>query len=238
MSKPIVILQSRYNSKRLPGKALKKINNIPIIVLCAKRLSNKGNKVFVATSRQKNDDKIISILKKYKINYFRGDINNVYSRYVKIIKNNFLKKDQLIVRATGDNIVPDGNLINLLTKTLKKKKLNYIKINHLIHFLPKGFSLEVFRVGELLKLEKMKLSKKHLEHVTLKIYQKNKIYKKFLIKELIQNKDLSNYRLTIDTKKDYLFVKDFIKNIKNPFKISCFKILEKLKKYINNTADI
>ena len=141
MSKPIVILQSRYNSKRLPGKALKKINNIPIIVLCAKRLSNKGNKVFVATSRQKNDDKIISILKKYKINYFRGDINNVYSRYVKIIKNNFLKKDQLIVRATGDNIVPDGNLINLLTKTLKKKKIKLHKNKSFNTFFTKRFFL-------------------------------------------------------------------------------------------------
>ena len=47
MSKPIVIIQSRFNSTRLPGKALKKINNTPIIILCIRRLANKGHKVIV-----------------------------------------------------------------------------------------------------------------------------------------------------------------------------------------------
>ena len=229
MSKPLIILQSRFNSKRLPGKCLKKINNIPITILCVKRLSNKGHKVIVVTSRKKSDDKLISLLKKYKINYFRGSLNNVYSRYINIIKDNNFKDNKLIVRATGDNIVPDGDLINLLTKTIKENKTNYLKINHKMHLLPKGFTLEIFKAGELLKLNKFDLSKKHLEHVTLKIYEKKKKLSNFFIKNLKQKKDLTKYRLTIDTKKDYLFMKNFFKNINNPLKISSFKILAYLK---------
>ena len=230
MSKPIVIIQSRFNSTRLPGKALKKINNIPIIILCIRRLANKGHKVIVATSKNKSDDKLIQLLKKNNFAYFRGSLNNVYSRYIDIIKKYNFENNKLIVRATADNIIPDGYLINFLTKVIKNKKINYLKINHKLHFLPKGFTLEIFTVKELLKINKLKLAKKHLEHVTLKIYENKKKYINFFIKKLKQEKNLSKLRVTIDTNKDYVFVKNFFENFKDPFKVSSFKILEYLIK--------
>ena len=230
MSKPIVIVQSRCNSTRLPGKALKRINNIAIIILCVRRLANKGHKVIVATSKNKSDDKLIRLLKKNNIAYFRGSLNNVYSRYIDIIKKYNFKDNKLIVRATADNIIPDGHLINFLTKVIKNKNINYLKINHKLHLLPKGFTLEIFTAKEILKINKLKLTKKHLEHVTLKIYEKKKKYINFFIKKLKQKKNLSKLRVTIDTEKDYLFMKDFLENIKKPFKVSSFKILKYLIK--------
>tara|TARA_Y100000294_G_scaffold173334_1_gene189340 strand:- start:414 stop:1118 length:705 start_codon:yes stop_codon:yes gene_type:complete len=228
--KPIVILQARCNSRRLPGKVLKKINNIPIIILCVKRLANKGHKVIVATSEKKSDDRLVRVLRKNSIKYFRGKLNDVYSRYVNIIKINNLKEDMLIVRATGDNILPDGNLINLLTKKIKNKKSDYLKIDTRKHHLPKGFTLEIFKVSELLKLNKVKLSKHHLEHVTLKIYENKRKYKNILIKEIRQKKNLTHFRVTIDKKKDYIFMKNLFKKVKNPYKESSLKILNYLKK--------
>lgn len=228
--KPIVILQARYNSSRLPGKALKKINNIPVIILCAKRLANKGHKVIVATSKKKSDDRLIRVLEKNNIKYFRGKLNDVYSRYVNIIRTNNLKEDMLIVRATGDNILPDGNLINILTKKIKNNKIDYLRIDNRIHNLPKGFTLEIFKVSELLKLSKVQLSKRHLEHVTLKIYETKKKYKNILIKEIKQKKNLRHFRVTIDEKKDYIFMKNLFKKVKNPYKESSLKILNYLKK--------
>lgn len=228
--KPIVILQARCNSRRLPGKVLKKINNIPIIILCVKRLANKGHKVIVATSKKKSDDRLIRVLRKNNIKYFRGKLNDVYSRYVNIIKNNNLKEDMLIVRATGDNILPDGNLINLLTKKIKNKKRDYLRIDTRKHHLPKGFTLEIFKASELLKLNKVKLSKRHLEHVTLKIYENKRKYSNILIKEIKQKKNLTHFRVTIDEKKDYIFMKNLFKKVKNPYKDSSLKILNYLKK--------
>ena len=49
-SKILVILQARTSSKRYKNKVLKKINNIELLILCAKRLANKGHKVIIATS--------------------------------------------------------------------------------------------------------------------------------------------------------------------------------------------
>lgn len=228
--KPIVILQARCNSSRLPGKALKKINNIPVIILCVKRLANKGHKVIVATSKNKSDDRLTRLLEKNNIKYFRGKLNDVYSRYLNIIKIYNLKKDMLIVRATGDNILPDGNLINIITKKIKNKKKNYLKIDNKIHHLPKGFTLEIFKVSELLKLNKVNLSKQHLEHVTLKIYENKKKYQNIIINEIKQKKNLSHLRVTIDKKKDYIFMKNLFKKVKKPYKESSLKILNYLKK--------
>ena len=85
--KLLIILQARCSSRRLPGKVLKKINQLPLVVLCFKRLSNKGRRVIVATSNHKSDDKLVNLLKKFKIPYYRGSLNNVLSRYQKISKD-------------------------------------------------------------------------------------------------------------------------------------------------------
>ena len=97
----------------------------------------------------------------------------------------------------------------MLNNEIKRRKLNYLSINKKIHLLPKGFSLEIFKVKELLRINKSKLSKKHLEHVTLKMRENKKYLKNIVIKKLLQKNDLSKYRMTIDTKKDYLYMKKF-----------------------------
>ena len=173
-------------SKRLPGKALKLINKKPIICICVKRLKNKGHDLIVATSKDKSDNKLVTILKKNRIKFFRGSNNNVLSRFLTIAKK--YDPEDFIVRATADNILPDGNLVNLLIKEIKKRKINYLSINKNIHLLPKGFSLEIFKVKELLRINKLSLKKKHLEHVTLKIYEKNKSMRNIFIKKLYQKK--------------------------------------------------
>ena len=76
-----IFLQARSNSHRLPFKSLLPINKIPLVVLCAKRLKGKIFNVIVLTTNQKSDDYLVNILKKNKINYFRGNLKNVYKRF-------------------------------------------------------------------------------------------------------------------------------------------------------------
>lgn len=232
MTKVLIILQSRFSSKRLPGKALKKINKIPIVVLSAKRLSNRGHRLVVATSSDKSDDKLVKILSSNKIKYYRGSLKNVFSRFLELAKN--YNHSDLIVRATADNIFPDGNLVNILIKRIRKEKMDYIGIDHKLHFLPKGISLEVFTVKKILKISKLKLKKKHLEHVTLKMYEKSKKYKNIFFTKLKQKNDLSKSRVTIDTKKDYFSMKYFFKDMKNIYNIPYYELIKIFKKKIYN----
>ena len=110
-------LQFQKTSK----KVLKKISGIPLVILCARRLSNRGAKVIVATSKHKSDDNLVKLLAKNKINYYRGSLPNVLSRYQFLAKR--FKKDDYIVRATADNAFPDGEIVEIIQAHVKKSKL-------------------------------------------------------------------------------------------------------------------
>ena len=119
----LIILQARCSSKRFPGKVLMKINGMPLVVLIARRLTNRGSKIIIATSSHKSDDKLVKILKKNNLNYFRGSLKNVLSRYQMIAKK--LKNNDYIIRATADNLFPNGLLVSKIFSHFKKIKKNY-----------------------------------------------------------------------------------------------------------------
>ena len=64
----LAIIQARMSSKRLPGKVLKKINNLTLLELIVQRLKKIKDieKIYIATSNQKSDKKIINFCKKKK----------------------------------------------------------------------------------------------------------------------------------------------------------------------------
>jgi len=76
-----IFLQARLNSDRLPYKSLIKLNQIPLVVLCAKRLCGENVDVTVLTSKEKSDEYLVDVLRQNKINFFRGSLNNVYKRF-------------------------------------------------------------------------------------------------------------------------------------------------------------
>tara|TARA_B100001057_G_C22707409_1_gene894328 strand:- start:420 stop:1100 length:681 start_codon:yes stop_codon:yes gene_type:complete len=224
MSKSIIILQARTSSKRLPGKVLKKINGIPLVVLCAKRLQNRGDNLIVATSNEKSDDKLVKVLINEKINYFRGDLKNVFSRYLTISKK--YNNNDLILRATADNPLPDGNLVDTVIKHFNSIRNDYFGIDHTLHNLPHGISLEIFYAKKIIKTGKMVLSADDKEHVTLKMYKNIKI-PNLLIKSIKIKNNLSNVNYSVDEKKDLLKVRKLFKKVKNPIKISLKKLLKR-----------
>ena len=65
----IAIIQARSNSKRLRNKVMRLINNKTMIANVHDRIkkSKSIKKIFVATSKNKTDDKLVSHLKKRKI---------------------------------------------------------------------------------------------------------------------------------------------------------------------------
>ena len=165
ISKLVIVLQVRLNSSRLYGKALMKINKIPILILAAKRLSNKGHKVIVATSNNKIDDPIISCLKKYNLDYYRGDSKNVLKRIVDALED--FKDNTTVVRATADNIFPDGNLVDEMYSYYVSKKLSYLGSNGVDSGLPYGVSLELIKLRELKVANRIVKKITDREHVTL-----------------------------------------------------------------------
>ena len=78
-----VIVQARMGSSRLPGKVLKKINDMPMIEIILKRLSlsRKVDNIILATSEKQQDVFLSKFVKELGFEVFNGSENDVLSRY-------------------------------------------------------------------------------------------------------------------------------------------------------------
>lgn len=220
-----IILQARSSSERLPFKSLMPINDIPLVVLCAKRLMGKGAKVTVITSNKKSDDFLVNNLKKHKINFFRGSLDNVYKRFSDFSKK--LKNEDIMVRTTADNPFVNYQFLKKVLEHFIQHNSIYKRVDHSKHNLPYGMSVEIFRKKLLLKY-KNDVSKISKEHVTTK-------FKKYDDQEIIlSNKlktDYSSLSCTIDTFDDYIKIKKVFRKFSKIDKVCWKKLIHELKKY-------
>ena len=83
MKKVDIIVQARCNSSRLKNKILLKIGGKTLLEYHMERLLNSklANKIIVATTENKEDDKIVELCREKKYLYFRGSELNVYERF-------------------------------------------------------------------------------------------------------------------------------------------------------------
>lgn len=92
MRKPaIAIIQARMSSTRLQGKVLKPLAGKPIIWHVYNRAEHCKfvDKVVVATSTDSSDDPLVEFCINNNMNYYRGSLNNVLSRFIEIIEKDY-----------------------------------------------------------------------------------------------------------------------------------------------------
>ena len=207
-----IFLAARCGSKRLPNKHFLEINsNLRVIDLCILRLKKAKlvTKIFLCTTKKKEDNKFTDICKLYKIKLFRGSTNNVAKRIIDCANENFIKT---IVRITADCPIIDPKLIDQCIKLHFNKKSDYTS-NTLKLSFPDGLDVEVIDLDTLTKSQKIFKSKYNREHVTFFV-KKSKLFKKYNYKN---STNYSNRRWTLDNLKDYFFLKKvfryFSKNI-------------------------
>ena len=140
--KIVAIIQARTGSTRLPKKILRKIKERIILDYVIDRLkySNYLDNIVLATTISKKDD----ILEKYainkKIDYFRGDEENVLSRYYHAAKK---YKSDVIVRITSDCPFIDFEIVDKVIIKHIETQSDYTS-NVLKRTFPRGVDTEVF----------------------------------------------------------------------------------------------
>ena len=227
----IAIIQARMKSNRLPGKVLKKIDNETILekIFNSLKKCKNINETIIATSKDNSDNKIVNVCKKKKIQYYRGDLQNVASRFYEILK---IKKSDFFIRTCADSPFLDYRYINNFI-TLSGKNNYDILTNTFPKTFPKGQSIEIVKSNFFKKKFKDITKKKDLEHVTTYFYDNKK---KFKIKNIFFKKNLSNINLCVDTKDDLkkakLITKLINKKYKSKFYLENFiKILDERKNF-------
>ena len=224
--KIVIGLQARFNSKRLRGKVLKKIDKKPLLSFVIDRLrkTELSENIFVLTSTNKLDDAIAKYCEKNEINIFRGPLKNVLSRY-----SSFGQKvnAQGIVRICGDSPLIDYDLVNRMNNIFKEKEYDIIT-NTFPRTFPSGQSVEIVKTSVLRKINNLNLNSYDKEHVTSYIYEN---YRKFKIQNLVCFNDYSNINLSIDTRIDFEKFESFVKKFRG--KVTNLSLDKIIKSNIN-----
>jgi len=221
--KPLIILQARTNSSRLPGKSLLTIAHRPIAVLSAQRLSNSGLQTIVAISDDHRDDCLEAELRFYNLNVFRGSLQNPFLRYKSLIQE--MNNLEVVVRATADNVFPDGELCESLFSEFIDSGLRYMQINGKPSGVPNGLRLEFFYARDLLSIDVKNLTEFECEHVTPRLIS---MYGSNYIKKFYEM-NCGHLSATIDTFNDYIKIAKLFISIDDPVNISWQTLIERLK---------
>ena len=225
MTEIVVVLQARTGSSRLPAKVLLPIRGLPLVVLAAKRASNTGKKVIVATSSEPEDDELASVLSSYELECYRGSLKNVLERMIGATVS--YKEEAIFVRLTADNAFPDGRIIEEMVEYFIGGNLDYLCCNGVDAGVPYGLSVEITTVKNLREAaSRVDLTKYDLEHVTPSIIKK--FGKTFFCEYAFL--EAGDYRATIDTYSDYLNVCKVFSFATDPVLISGIELVEILKK--------
>ena len=139
----IIVIQARTNSKRLAGKSLLHIGGMPLAVLASKRASNTGIDIIFTTSNEESDNALAHTAEQHNLKVFRGDLNNVLKRFITALESK--DDNEIIVRLTADNPLPDGHLIEEAVEEFKARSLRYLSSERPPESqmgLPIGLSLE------------------------------------------------------------------------------------------------
>ncbi len=204
MKKVGIISQVRMTSTRLPGKVLLLVNNVPLLKYHTDRLRQSGYPVFLATTINPTDDVIAEFAITEDLGWYRGDENDVLSRYYETAKTNAL---EVIVRVTSDCPFIDGELIKQgVEQYLQKNDDRLYLSNTVIRSYPRGFDFEIFSFRLLEEAAEYAQDNFQREHVTPYI-------KEHAVPEHIVNpEDASNFRITVDTPEDFELIQLLMEN--------------------------
>lgn len=218
-----VILQARCSSSRLPRKVLLPVAGYPSVVLSLKRASNTGLDLLLATSTDSSDDLLAAVVEQSGFPVMRGPLDDVLSRFV--MATDDLDDDQLVVRLTADNVVPDGAYIQAIADALRKQGGRYLGPAHPRDGMPHGLSVEVFTVRALREADRFTPRPEDREHVTpfLRRREPDAVYRPPWARG-----SMAHLGCTVDTRADYERVARLFEGVGDPLSISSHELCQRL----------
>ena len=141
-----IVLQARTTSTRLPAKVLLPVGGLPLAVLCARRLGRGGLPLVLATSSDPSDDELVDTVAGAGVAVVRGPLDDVFARFALASKD--LGDDDVLIRATADNPVPDHELVSEMLADFQATGVDYLGMRS-YRDVPYGAAVEVIRLGAL-----------------------------------------------------------------------------------------
>lgn len=224
-NKNVAIVQARMGSTRLPGKILLPLGTTTVLGQVIRRLrcARLLDEIVVATTSLERDEPVVQEAKRLGVSCFRGDENDVLSRYYWCAVQ---AKATTVVRITADCPLIDPSVIDEMVMSFNRKREQPHECHYLANMLessfPKGLDLEVFSFDTLQVAQSEALTGFDREHVMPFV---NRQPERFRLCNYRSSVDHSSDRWTLDTREDYEFL------------LALFQSME-LDKYVAGYVDI
>ena len=224
------IIFSRVSSRRLPNKAFISVSGKFLLKRVVERLKYVKNidHICIATSENKEDDKIEKFAKSNNIEFFRGSLNDVSKRALEAA--NHFQYDNFL-RVCGDRPFLDPIIYDKLIE-IHKLNANDLTTNIFPRMVPAGLTGEVINVDALKKSIIKSNDPIDREHVTRFFYHNPNLFSIINVNS-INDKESTKLRLVIDDKTDLERARWIVKMLKqygyNEF--STNKIISLAKKW-------
>lgn len=169
-----IFIQARMSSKRFPGKILAPFKGQPLIyhLIEACKAMPLVHKTVVLTSDQPSDDPLVSYLKDLNVDFFRGNLENVFQRFQQALGHYACSQ---FVRLCADSPLIQPLLIKKLIE-LSDDSVD-LTTNVYKRTFPKGMSVEVIKSKIFLETQEGEVDQADKEHVTSHFYHYPEKYK-------------------------------------------------------------
>lgn len=191
------IIQARMGSRRLPGKVLRQVGGKPLLGYLLERITRCPclQQVVVATSGEADDALVARLCQDYGVACFRGELDDVASRFVAIARQWQLSA---FVRLSGDSPLLDTALVEQAVGRFGAG-IHEVVTNVWPRSFPSGQSVEVVSSNAYLRAYGLMGEAADREHVTTFLYRHPEL---FSIANFAASEDLTWMRLSVDTPED------------------------------------
>lgn len=214
------------NSSRFPGKVLHRVGGKPMLKYLVESLlqSSIRENIVIATSNETLDDSIEEFCKNIGIKCYRGPLNNVALRFVKVIESYGF---DAFVRICGDSPLLDYRLIDKAVSIYKYGKYDLVT-NVLKRTFPKGQSVELVDSSIFHSIYSKLQGEDEKEHVTKYFYLFPDNFKIYNFECLNNYGDI---QLSVDNEDDMLQFQKVISFLEKPHWQYNYEEIVRLKEY-------
>ena len=189
-------------STRLPGKVLADIAGKPMLLRIVERLTaaERLDDIVIATTTSDHDTALVHFVEQHTAcKVYRGSEANVLDRYFQCAQQH---EADVVVRVTADDPFKDPAIVDLAIELRTAAPAADYCSNTIRPTFPEGLDVEVFTYSALAKSHAEAALPSEKEHVTPYIY---KHPERFTIRDFQFERDLSDWRWTVDRQEDLTF---------------------------------
>jgi len=209
----VVVVQARSNSTRLKNKVFLSLCGKELLLRMIERIEGScfNPEIVVATTCNKEDDRIVDLCEREGKKYFRGSENDLLDRH---LQTGIIYGADVVVKIPSDCPLIDPEIIDKVLSYYisNSEKFDYVSNLHPATY-PDGNDVEVMSIDALEKAWREAEEPYEREHTTPFIWDNPEMFSIGNV-EWEHCRDYSmSHRFTIDYKEDYDFIKRVYKEL-------------------------